>query len=305
MLGKVAIVGTGAVGAYFGGRLAQAGEDVTFLLRSDYDAVASQGLEILSIKGDFHLASPSIAQSPDEIGPVDWIIIAWKTTSNHLFRSVLTPLIGEKTHILTLQNGIGSVETLGDLFGKQRVYGGLCFVCINRIAPGVVEHTANGKITIGRLIKPNDDGLTTIVEAFSVAGVDCHAVPDLAYAQWRKLIWNVPFNGLSITAGGVDTAQILGSLGLESAIRALMAEVIDGARALGHELPDSLIDQQITTTRSMGAYRPSSMIDYAEGRPVEIESIWQEPYTLATSAGAHLPLWEKLLADIKKACDEL
>lgn len=299
-LGRIAIVGAGAVGSYYGARLAQAGEDVIFLLRSDYDQVREHGMEVRSVAGDLHLDDVQCARSSEEIGEVDLVIMAWKATSNAMVKKVISPLLGERTAILTLQNGLGNCELLAELFGAHRVLGGLCFVCINRLAPGVISHTASGLIRIGEFSGGKSERLERISQVFSGAKFPCEAVDSLEKALWMKLVWNIPFNGLAIAEGGVDTSVLLGELKLELKVRAIMAEVIAVAAALGHAIPQSFVDQQVGITLPMGAYRPSSMIDFVEGRPVEVEAIWLNPLKVAKRVGVEVPEIEELAARIIK-----
>ena len=127
---------------------------------------------------------------------------------------------------------------------------------------------------------------------------------NLARAQWMKLVWNVPFNGLTIAEGGIDTQALLAMPGGEEQVRALMTEVLRGAAALGHQIPREFADRQVEMTRSMGQYRASSMIDYLEGRDVEVEAIWEEPLRRATAEGAELPHWESLLKRIRERLEQ-
>lgn len=299
-LGRVAIVGAGAVGSYYGARLAQAGEDVTFLMRGDYEHVRERGLEVRSVAGDFTLPRVQVAQDSTSIGEVDLVIVAWKATANAALEPVLRPLVGEHTVILTLQNGLGNCEHIAALFGAERVLGGLCFVCINRLSPGVISHTAAGLVRVGEHssegISPR---LSGIVERFTHAGIPCEAVPCLEKALWMKLVWNVPFNGLAIAEGGVDTEILLQQRQREPEVRALMEEVVAVAAALGHEIPPSFLDKQIQITLPMGPYRPSSMIDYVEGRPVEYDAIWAQPIAVAHRIGVPVPHMEALAARIR------
>ena len=287
------------MGSYYGARLAQAGEDVIFLLRADYEHVKEHGLEVRSVAGDFHLDDVQCARSSAEIGPVDLVIVAWKTTSNAMALEVISPLLGRDTAILTLQNGLGNCEHLAELFGAEMVMAGLCFVCINRLSPGVISHTASGLIRIGEFVGGKSARLEKVAEVFSAAHFPCDAVDSLEKALWMKLVWNVPFNGLAIAEGGVDTAVLLHERGLESKVRAIMAEVIDVAAALGHVIPQSVIDHQVEITLPMGAYRPSSMIDFVEGRPVEFEAIWGIPLATAHRLGISVPEMEELADRIK------
>lgn len=297
-LGRIAVVGAGAIGSYYGARLAQAGEDVTFLLRADYEHVMEHGLSVESIDGDFLLSSVKGARTTEEIGEVDLVILAWKTTANDQAEEVLKPLVGEETVILTLQNGLGNGEHLAEIFGAERVMGGLCFVCINRLRPGVISHTASGLVRVGEFSGGRTERLEHLAKVFNESGFPCEAVDSLEKALWMKLVWNYPFNGLAIAEGGVDTEEILKKRGLEPTVRALMAEVISVAATLGHEIPESFIEKQIEITYPMDKYRPSSMIDYVEGRPVEYESIWLRPLESAREQGVSVPEMEKLAARI-------
>ncbi|BDS08237.1 2-dehydropantoate 2-reductase [Oceaniferula spumae] len=308
---KVAIVGSGAVGSYYGARLAKAGLEVVFLLRSDYSHVSEHGMKISSVAGDFELPQVNCRRSSREIGVVDLVIIAWKTTSNSQYFDVVSPLVGSQTRILTLQNGLGSAHELSNLFGAWRVYGGLCFVCINRLGPGQISHTASGLIRVGkylgqerRLTQDERVELDYLVACLSNAEIDCEGVSSLERAQWMKLVWNIPFNGLAISEGGIDTKTLLAMPGMEQRVRRIMREVQQVAASLGHSIEDSFLDSQIEVTRPMDAYRPSSMIDYVEGRAVEVDSIWREPVRRAHEVGVPVPEIETLLQEIETRLSE-
>jgi 2-dehydropantoate 2-reductase len=125
--------------------------------------------------------------------------------------------------------------------------------------------------------------------------------PSLPVVRWKKLVWNIPFNGLAIAGGGITTADILASPTLSARARLLADEACAAAAALGHPLPDGWADYQISRTPAMGPYKPSSMIDYVENRPVEVEAIWGEPVRQALAAGAKVPRMEQLYEEIKEA----
>jgi 2-dehydropantoate 2-reductase len=131
---KIAVVGCGALGSFYGAKLCRDGHDVHFLLRSDFEAVRRNGVFIRSKDGDFNVR-PKCARAPEEIGPVDLVVIGLKTTANDQFPLLLPPLVGSGTAILTLQNGLGNEERLAELFPIEQILGGLCFVCLNRLAP--------------------------------------------------------------------------------------------------------------------------------------------------------------------------
>jgi len=296
---RIAIVGSGAVGGYYGARLAQHGREVHFLMRSDYQHVHQHGLKILSHLGSFDLPQVHCHREPEDIGPCDLVIIAMKTTANAALPAIIAPLLHDDTLLLTLQNGLGNEEFLASHFGAQRVLGGLCFVCINRTAPGVIEHLAQGQIAMGEFIGAPQPRTHAIAEMLRESQIDCTVEPSLMAARWRKLVWNIPFNGLSIAGGGLDTERILSDKELSALVRILMDEVIAAASVLGHDLPSTLPERMIHQTRTMEAYKTSSLIDYLEGREVELESIWGEPLRQAVAAGAAMPELHKLYHKLK------
>ncbi|MBL9180234.1 MAG: 2-dehydropantoate 2-reductase [Verrucomicrobiaceae bacterium] len=210
------------------------------------------------------------------------------------------PLLKADTMLLTLQNGLGCDDFLARHFGSQRVLGGLCFVCINRVASGVIHHIAQGRIALGEHGGAPQARTENLAEEFQRCGIDCVVEPSLIKARWKKLVWNIPFNGLSIAAGGIDTTAILADPALEQRVRELMREIIETAVKLGYEVPLSLIDTMIERTRTMSAYKPSSLIDFLAGSEVEIEAIWGEPVRHAAAAGIAMPRVEELYQQLKQ-----
>jgi 2-dehydropantoate 2-reductase len=304
---KIAVVGCGAVGSYYGAMLSRAGQDVHFLLRSDYDVVRRNGVNIRSPKGDFN-ARPRAARTSEEIGTCDLVIIALKTTANSEFPKLLPPLVGPNTAVLTLQNGLGNEEALARLFPPAQILGGLCFVCLNRIAPGVIQHLDHGLVMLGEFQRWPEPRTHDIASMIKHAGVVCKVSDDLASAHWEKLVWNIPFNGLGVaSAAGYEallnppsvlpatrqpsltTNQLLDSGKWEALVRELMLEVIAAANALGHKLDLALADKMIERTRTMGAYKASTILDFERGQPLELESLFLEPLRQARAASVVTP----------------
>ena len=297
---KIAVVGSGAVGCYYGGRLAQHGRNVHFLMRSDLAAVKKNGLTVRSPDGNFQLPHVNASADVAEIGPCDLVIISVKTTSNPDLLRLLPPLLHAETALLTLQNGLGNEEFLAEHFGAERVMGGLCFVCLNRVGHGTVEHYGHGSLSVGEFSRTPQPRTDQVAGEFRECGIKVRTVEALAAERWRKLVWNVPFNGLSIAAGGITTDQILADEGLLTLLRNLMREIIGIAAKEGHIIPESFIDVQVDRTVGMGAYKPSSLIDFADGRAVEVESIWGEPYLRGLQACAEVGRLEALYFLLKK-----
>lgn len=297
---RIAIVGSGSIGLYYGGKLAADGHDVRFLLRSGHEEARREGIRIYSPEnGDMALSHAQVFRTTEEIGPSDLVIVAVKATANESLPHLLPPLLGKESMVLTLQNGLGNEEFLAGHFGAGRVLGGLCFICLTRRTPASVDHVGRGLVTIGEHGRRSLPRTKLVVEAFHHAGVGAQLVEDLAGERWRKLVWNVPFNGLAVAAGGVTTDKILADSTLRAECRALMAEVIATANALGHPIESEYADFQIERTYPMGPYKPSTLVDWLAGQELEIEPIWGEPLRRAQAAGVAVPHLEKLYDKIK------
>lgn len=295
---RIAVVGAGAVGGWYGGRLAERGHAVHLVTRADAASITRQGLRLRDQLGE-RVVSVATA-TPDTAGlPVcDLVIVAAKSTANAQLPDLVHPLLGPASLLLTLQNGMGNVEAFAHLLPAERLVAGLCFVCINRTAPGVVENTLPGNVRMAAAVGPANEAVRRCVDLFTEAGLDCRAEDSLEAVLWKKLCWNVPFNGLAIAAGGITTDLIVGDPALRARARRLMDEVAAAAAARGHPFDEKHIRWQLEMTDGMGPYRPSSLIDYLAGREVEVEGIWGEPWRRGLAAGVSLPEWTRLLAEI-------
>lgn len=298
MFSKIAIVGAGALGSYYGARLALAGSDVRFLLRSDLADVRKRGLTLREKDGTRHLANVAAFATSEEIGPVDVVFVTLKTTANAQLARLLLPLLGPATAVVTLQNGLGSEEQVAAIVGAERVLGGLCFIAVTRSAPGELTgfHTP-GSLTLGEFGRPPNDRTRAIAALLVAAGVNCTAVENLVEARWRKLVWNIPFNGLAVVHN-CTTDRLCADPALAAEVRELMREVQRAAKAFGFAIPDEFLRQQFDVTPPMGAYQPSSLVDFRAGREVELDAIWGEPLRRARAAGIARPRLEKIFADL-------
>jgi len=295
---RIAVVGAGAIGCYYGAKLAYFGRDVHFLMRGDLAEIRRLGIRIRGKGENLRLAKVNHYASTEEIGPCDLVVVAVKATSNSDLLALIPPLLHERTMLLTLQNGFGNEEFLAESFGAERVLGGLCFVCLNQTSRGEVELYDPGRVAIGEYNRWPQPRTHDVAREFRRCGVVCNVVENLALERWRKLVWNIPFNGLSVAAGGIDTEAILSDDSLRSECLALMDEVIMSANKCGFPLPTTAAREQIKRTELMGAYKPSTLVDFHAGRPLEVEAIWGEPLRRAAAAGASTPrlheLYEKL-----------
>jgi 2-dehydropantoate 2-reductase len=297
---KVAIVGAGAVGGWYGGLLSLAGHEVHAISRTDHAVMAKRGLTLRDAQGDRVAALASASPDGAQVGPCDLIVVAAKSTANATLPRLVAPLVGPRTILLTLQNGMGNAEAFAAVLPPERIAAGLCFVCINRLEPGLVANTHAGYVRMAAAVGPVNPQVQRCVDAFHGAGVEVRAEDSLESVLWKKLCWNIPFNGLAIAAGGITTDRIVGDPALRARAHRLMLEVQSAAALRGHAVSDRHIQTQFDVTEGMGPYRPSSLIDYLEGRDVEVEGIWGEPLRRGQTAGAQMPELAQLKQEIEE-----
>ncbi|NET03837.1 MAG: putative 2-dehydropantoate 2-reductase [Merismopedia sp. SIO2A8] len=287
------IVGTGAIGGFYGSRLQQAGGKVNFLLNSDYQYVSHNGLLVESPEGNFTLPQVNAYRDVSEIPPSDVVVVALKTTNNHLLSKLLPPLIKDTTIVLVLQNGLGIEEEVAKIVGTQRVIGGMCFICSNKIGPGHIRHLDYGTVTIAEYL-PNYQpvGITQkmrqLAADFESAGIEVLLSEDLLLSRWQKLVWNIPYNGLSVVLDAT-TEQLMADEEMRSLIEQIMQEVVLGAKTCNRLIPESFIEKMLVYTTKMKPYRTSMKIDYDLVRPLEIEAIFSNPLKIVAQAGVDLP----------------
>jgi len=260
----------------------------------------ARGIRVKTPTERIHLRKVQVYGSSAEIGPCDLVVLATKATANIALKSLLPPLLKADTIVLTLQNGLGVEEPVAEVAGPGRVLGAICYIGCMRTAPGVVECAFPGLMTIGKFGQPAGERTQAVASLWRRAGVKCTAQDNLEAQRWHKLVWNVPFNGLAIIGGSITTDVLLADEGLRTLARRLMEEVVEAAAKFGHEIPRSFVDLQFERTAKMGPYRPSSLIDFIEGRDVEIEEIWGEPVRRAKSVGVPVPRLEMLYWLIKR-----
>ncbi|QKE63204.1 putative 2-dehydropantoate 2-reductase [Aquipseudomonas campi] len=293
---RIGIIGTGAIGGFYGLMLARAGFDVHFLLRSEYAAVAEHGLQLNSaVHGRLHLQPVQAWPSAEQMPHCDWLLVGTKTTSN----AELAPLIGRVAEpgakVVLLQNGLAVEDQLRPLLPDSlHLFGGLCYICAHRSAPGVIEHQALGALSLGYHSGPSSSAeqRQAIVEEgaamFRAAGLEATAMAELEQARWQKLVWNVPYNGLSVLLNA-GTTRLMASADSRALIHAIMLEVVQGAAACGHVLPEGCADKLLAATERMPDYLPSMYHDFTLQRPLELEAIYAAPLAAAAATGCELP----------------
>ena len=281
---RYGVIGTGALGGFYGGKLAIAGHEVHFLLRSDFEHVRESGLQVDSVDGDFHLSKVNAYQNTSEMPVCDVILVCLKTTANHLLPEILKSILHSGSVVIMMQNGLGQEEELSEQLPGVAIAGGLAFICSNKIGPGHIQHLDFGRLIIGSYRVSDPEILKNLILDFKTAGVPAELSPDLKQARWQKLAWNIPFSGLTVVLD-TNTELLMANENSRQLALALMLEVIHGANACGIPLNESLAQQMIDMTRKMNPYAPSMKLDYDNRRPMEIEYIYSKPVQAAKDAG--------------------
>ena len=294
---RYAVVGAGAVGCFYGMRLAAGGAEVQFLVRTGAQDVRIHGLDLTSPEGDIHLEDVAVACDWSELNPCDVLIVAVKATAN---ADVLTHLaehagrlLAPGSGVLLIQNGIGVEPSYADAAPGREVLGGLAFLCAQRTGPRRVAHLDFGALTIAAHA-PDDAaaGVTPLMRAIAadlaVARTAALLDDDLVRARWRKLLWNIGFNPLSVILDAT-TDQLMADPDTVDLIRTLMDEVAAASAGEGRELPPDLIEDLLAATSRMAPYATSMKLDADAGRPMEVEVMLAEPLRRAERVGVSMP----------------
>lgn len=292
------IIGTGGIGGYYGGRLAQAGHDVHFLLHSDYAFVRENGLQVDSVNGSFHLDRPQVYDDASKMPLSDVVLVCLKTTNNHLLPSLLSKVADEHTIVVLIQNGVGVEDDVQDRLPHIQLVAGLAFICTAKVGPGHINHQCYGQINLGNYSCRNEELLQKIADDFTEAGIKAGIV-DYKTARWRKAVWNMPFNGMTV-ALDTQTDVLLNNQATRQLIREQMMEIVRTTRQLGVEgVDEAFVEKMISMTDDMTPYSPSMKLDYDYHRQMEIEYLYRRPLKIAREAGTPMPKLEMLEAELR------
>lgn len=294
---RILVVGAGAIGGFYGGKLAQAGGRVSVVSRSDYEAVKAEGIRATSILGDFSFSPEKVLRHAGEYGETpDYILVGIKVVPEADTVELIRPVVGPETVIVLIQNGVEIEQPIAHAFPQNEIVSGLAFIGVSRIAPGRIHHQAYGRLTLGRYPAGRSDRAEKLAQLLESSGIPCELTLNVVAARWQKLVWNAPFNPISVLGGGLDTSTMLESPEVARLIRRVMEEVCLIAKATGHELPSSVIDQNIEGTRAIDPYKTSMLLDFEAGRPVEVEAILGNAVRAARREGVAVPHMESLYA---------
>jgi len=297
------IIGTGAVGGFYGACLQRAGFEVHFLVHNDYEHVRQHGLVIESKEGDFTLPNVYAYRDVQEIPTTDVIVIALKATQNHLLAHLLPPLVKDDSVILVLQNGLGVEEEIAQIVGNKNIIGGLCFLCSNKIGPGHIRHIDYKAITLAKYAEGyracgTTEHMVHLSDDFQEANIPITLFEDLWIARWKKLVWNIPYNGLSVVLNAT-TQELMANINSRNLVEQLMKEVLLGAQTPNRSISETFIQEMLDHTEKMEPYRTSMKIDYDEHRPMEVEAILGNPLCSSRDRGIELPQVSMLYQELK------
>jgi 2-dehydropantoate 2-reductase len=303
---RIAILGSGAVGGFYGALLARQGHDVSFVARGAHlDAIRAHGLRVRGAVGDF-AARGRADSDPAKLGEADLVILAVKTYDNDTALPMLQPLMGRRSVVLTLQNGVDSVDQVAAVAGVDRVLGGATYVATAIAAPGVIEQTGtHRRIVFGELARdgqpPTEPSarVNDISQIMRAADIQAEAVPDARPVLWEKFVYLAPFAGFT-GAARMPIGPLRDLPGFfDLALRAC-AEVAAVARAEGVTLPSDMPQRLRTYIDALPAStRSSLLIDLQSGKRIEVESLQGSVVRRAAAAGIDVPIMQTLYTALK------
>jgi 2-dehydropantoate 2-reductase len=300
----IAVIGTGALGGYYGARLAQSGLDVHFLCHRNGAAIREKGLVVQSVGRSIMNIRASAFDRPEDMPRCDVVIVALKTTANYLLSSLLPPVIKPDGIALVMQNGLDVERDAARAVPGHQIFGGLSFLCANTVEPGYVQHLDYGNVLLGWFDETGNPQtaarwMVALNAMFNEAFISTEIAPDLRLARWKKLVWNIPYNGLSVVHRATTDA-LMKNPGQRRLVETLMREVQALARACGCQIEDEFIHKMLTDTVKMKPYKTSMLLDFEAGKPLEIEAMYERPLLAGEKSGAYAPNVRALLDSLKK-----
>ncbi len=298
---RIAVMATGAVGGYFGARMAAAGHEVTFIARGAHrDAIRAKGLVVESPLGDLHLKDARTTDNPREVGPVDFVLFAVKLWDTEAAAEQTRPMIGPNTRVVTLQNGVDSVERIAPILGDDAVIGGSTYIVTTIAAPGVIRHSGTAaRIVCGRLDGRNDVTLDGYAAEFKAAGVDFNVTATMKLDLWKKFVLLSGTSGIT-TSTRLPIGHILADHDIKALFHTLMSEAVAVGRAAGVDLPTDFADEQMKTAQGFPASMRASMAnDLNNGNRLELDWLAGKVVQLGHKFGVPVPANEAVYAILK------
>ena len=294
---NILVIGSGAIGSFYGSLLARTGAHVSVLARSDFEHIRRHGIAITSPLGDDHFTPRQVVQRAADLAETpDYVILCIKVVEGADRVGLLREVVGPDTAIVLISNGIDVETEIAEAFPDNELISGLAFICVTRTAPGQIWHQAYGRLALGNFPCGVSERTRRLCELFQ-SSVECEATQDIIRARWQKCVWNAPFSPLSVLSGGLATSDILSTQ--EALVRAIMNEICAIAAASGHPLPDDIIEQNIASTFNMPPYKTSMLLDFEAGRPLETEAILGNAVRCAGRLGVAIPHLKSVYALMK------
>ncbi|MCP4131185.1 MAG: 2-dehydropantoate 2-reductase [bacterium] len=294
---EILLIGTGAVGSYYCGKLAQSGIPLSTVCRSDYAIVKEKGISVKSIKGDFSITPEQvISTTSDYSGKPDFLVVATKVLPEINIPALIRDAVYPNTSIVLLQNGINIETPIVEAFPTNEIISATPFICVCRTAPGEINHQDYGSLSIGTYPSGSSEKTKLLSRLFNNAGVPCQVESDIAAARWKKLMWNASLNTTSVVSGGLDTRTMMESEKIKRLAALAMKEVLTLAQKAGYSFPDEIIQETLTNTHNMAPFKTSMLVDFENNRPMEVEAILGNTVRIAEEFGIPVPRLETLYA---------
>ncbi|QSA97436.1 ketopantoate reductase family protein [Methylococcus sp. EFPC2] len=295
---NVLVIGTGAVGSFYGSLLARQGIAVSVLARSDYEHVKAHGIQIQTKNDVYDFVPHQVVRSAAELSEKpDYILLCIKVVEGADRIGLLKNAVGPNTAIVLISNGIDIEQEIAEAFPDNELISGLAFICVTRTAPGKIWHQAYGRLALGNYPKGLSEKTQALAAAYEKSGINCVASEDITTARWQKCVWNAAFNPLSVLSGGLATSDILNTQ--EAFCRVIMEEIAAIAKASGHPLADDIVEVNISSTHKMPPYKTSMLLDFEAGRPMETEAILGNAVRYGLRLGVAIPHLEAVYALMK------
>ena len=340
---KVAVVGTGAVGSYYGARLAETGHDVHFYMRNEqYEVAITQGLTVTSVDGDMHIPADQLQVYPTTESmaeavittstPFDWVVVALKSSALQSIPDLIFPLLTPRTRVIVIMNGMIEYDLMHAMRRRtgqeddddnnnntnakpltccHTLYGGMALICCNRVAPAVTDHSYFGLLTAGvastQSTHPDHDE-AAFRNLFGPTPIDLAYDKSLVRGRWRKMLWNLPFNGISVAMGGITVDQIVHDPGLRQLAYDIIDETILAANTElehvygpGNYEPLGILDRysMMKLSDDMGPYKTSTFLDFVHRRPMEVKYLFREPLDRAMKYGVPVPYLSTIVRQVE------
>lgn len=304
---RIAVYGIGGVGGYFGGRLAQAGEEMIFIARGQHlERIQKDGLRVESITGDFTAHPAQATDDPKRVGQVDAVIVGVKAWQVSEAAEAMRPLVGPETCVLPLQNGVDAPSLLAAVLGDRPVLGGMCQISAFIAAPGLIRHVGiEPSVLLGELDRRPSERTQRLLEVFQRAGVKASIPADIQLAMWDKFLFIAAFSGV----GGVSRAPagvVRATPETRRLLEQAMQEIVAVGKARGVAFPEDAIARRMAFVDSLApGVVPSMVRDILEGRPSELGSQNGAVVRMGLEAGvptpAHTFIYAALLPQELKA----